>query len=495
MNQAALVVQGLSVSAAGRPLVSSLTLAVRPGAPVTLLGETGAGKSLVARAVLGALPASLHAEGRVILNGARLDRLAPRARRTLWGRRIALLPQESWVALDPTMRIGAQVAEAARLVAGMGAAQARAAARAALDEVGLGGAARCYPHELSGGMAQRAAFAAATVAGAGILIADEPTKSLDAAMRDRVAALLARVTARGGSLVTITHDVALARALGGHLAILRAGRVLEEGPAAQVLAAPATDYGRALVAAEPRRWHRAVATGSTCPMRPMRPDPSTPICSSPRLSCRNLRLERGGRTLLSGLNLDIRAGDRVAVTGPSGSGKTTLLNALGGLLAPSGGAVARGPGVARFGVQKLYQDPPSAFAPGRSLGRSLRDVARRHGLSLAPTYQRLQRLGIDRALLQRRPREVSGGELQRIAVARALALDPAVLLADEPTSRLDLITQRALVDLLGEMADQEGLAVVLVTHDSDIAVRWAHRMIDVATHAPGAESNSTPQRL
>lgn len=462
-----LSVQGLTVCSPEATLVPPLDLALRSGEPLTLLGETGAGKSLVAQAILGALPTGLSAEGEIRLSGERIDQLGPRAHRTLWGRRIALLPQEPWTALDPTMKVGPQVADAARLVAGRRAAEAGDEVHTALEQVGLADAAGCYPHQLSGGMAQRVAFAAATISGAEIVIADEPTKGLDAEMRDRVAALLAQVTQRGGSLLTITHDVALARALGGRLAILRAGRIVETGAAADVLAAPSSEYGRALVAAEPRNWPRA---------RP-------PELGLLQLRCRDLTLARGRRTILSGFDLDLHAGERIALTGSSGSGKTTLLDALAGLLSPAAGTVSRMADMPEFAVQKLYQDPPSAFPAARPLVRTLRDLERLHRLTANRIRDLLDRLGIAPALLERLPGEVSGGELQRISLARALALRPAVLLADEPTSRLDLVTQRTLMDFLSEMTECEQLAVILVTHDPDIASQWAHRIVDLSAMA------------
>ena len=189
-----LAVRGLVVRA-DLPLAGPLDFDLAPGRPLTLLGETGAGRGLVAQAILGALPAGLSAEGALWLGPERLDALAPRARRALWGRRLAMLPQEPWRALDPTMRAGPQVAETARLVAGRPRAEA---ARAAARALGVAHAARLCPHQLSGGMAQRVAFAAATAAGAPALVADEPTKGLDAAMRERVAELLLAVIRGGG---------------------------------------------------------------------------------------------------------------------------------------------------------------------------------------------------------------------------------------------------------------------------------------------------------
>ena len=458
-----LVAAGLGVRDGAVRIVGPLDLELVPGRPLTLLGESGTGKSLVAQAILGALPPGLVAEGEVRLGDVRLDRLAPGARRALWGRRLTLLPQEPWAALDPTMRAGAQVAETYRFVAGRGRVAAREAAGRALEGLGVGAARGRYPHELSGGMAQRVAFAAAMAGGARAVVADEPTKGLDAPLRDRVAALLRSVADGGGPLLTITHDVALARALGGEVALMRAGRIVERGPAERVLAEPGSDYGRALIAADPSAWPRRAA----------------PAPGGTLLRCEGVSVARAGRTLVAGLDLELRAGERVALVGPSGSGKSSLLDALAGVLAPAAGRVVRADHLVPTAVQKLYQDPPAAFARGLPLAVAMRDLERLHRMAPERLAVPLERLEVAPETLSRAPDAVSGGELQRIALARILALRPAVILADEPTSRLDLVTQRRLMELLGESADASGAAVVLVTHDPRIAARWADRTIAI----------------
>ncbi|TCM76570.1 ABC transporter ATP-binding protein [Rhodovulum steppense] len=431
-------------------LVAPVSLELHPGEPLVILGETGSGKSLLAQAIMGTLPASLRATGTVRIGGCTLLAEDRAAFRGLWGRQIAVLPQEPWLSLDPLMRAGPQVAEAHRLVAGLPAAAARNRAAEELAALGLDTAAARYPHELSGGMAQRVAIAAARAGGASLVIADEPTKGLDAARRDDVAALLLAALTRSGGLLVITHDLALARRIGGRLMVLRDGAVVETGATSAVLSAPQAAYTRDLIAADPESWSRRVAPSEA---------------GQAVLEARNLTLSRGGQRLVDGLTLELRAGRILGITGPSGCGKSSLGDALLGLLTPERGHITRARGLAPTAFQKLWQDPVAAFPRTRRLGQTLRDVARLHAAPPERIGGLLERLRLDSALLSRRPAAVSGGELQRLALLRAMLANPRFIFADEPTSRLDPITQREVIGLLADLARTDGLAIALVSHD------------------------------
>lgn len=458
----AVTVRDLYVAAGDLPLLGPVDIDVLPGGTLVVMGETGAGKSLVAQAILGTLPSELRAEGTITLDGRRVDGLNFEARAALWGRRIAALPQEPWRALSPLMRAAPHVRETYRHVARR--ADPEAARSQAFESLGLVGADKRLPGALSGGMAQRVAFAAATAGGAPILIADEPTKGLDADRRARVVELLADVPKAGGTLIAVTHEVAVARALGGHLLVLREGRIVEAGKTHAILSAPQHAYTRELIAADPRAWPRT--------------EPAVPDATL--LEAKGLAVARGGETLIEALDVDVRIGERLALVGPSGVGKTSLLDTLAGLIAPARGTIRRAPELGPKGVQKLYQDPPAAFPPHVPLGAGLRDIARLNGTPWTEVEALLSRLAVPLSLLARRPDGVSGGELQRVALARALSARPKVLLADEPTSRLDPITQARTLALLAEIAEERRLGIVLVTHDADIAERWAHRRIELS---------------
>ncbi len=450
----------LRVFAGAARLLGPISFQISAGQTLVVMGETGAGKSLIAQAIMGTLPPSLHVAGTIAVNGRRVDNLPVAERAKLWGRDLTALPQEPWLSLDPLMASWKQVAEAHRHVAGLDAGSAKAATAQDLTALGLAPQEPRLPGALSGGMAQRVAYAAATAGRAPILLADEPTKGLDRERHGHIVGLLGRVPQAGGTLIAITHDASVAEALGGDLIVLRDGDIVETGPTREVLQAPQAPYTKALLAADPRKW----------------PHQSVPRTGPPVLTARNLAISRAGRKLIGGFDMTVCAGDRVAITGPSGIGKTTLLDTLAGLIPPHQGSVERSAQMGKHSVQKLYQDPPAAFPPLIPIGTNLRDIARRHKVAWEQALQYLPDLDLHEDLLERRPDSVSGGELQRLSIVRALIVKPKVLLADEPTSRLDPITQKTTLELFARIGRESGIAVVLVTHDTHIAERWAGKV-------------------
>lgn len=446
----------------GRTLLEACSFALNPGDRLTMVGESGAGKSLLAQAIMGTLPAALQARGSIRIKGVSTNGQRELTQ-ALWGHGVMMLPQEPWSALNPLMRMQGQVAEAARYARGLSWPQAQDAAISRLQALGLGHAAQQWLHQISGGMAQRVGVACASVAHAKLLIADEPTKGLDPDACQQVAQLLMAAQSDGQALLTITHDLDLALQLGGQVAVLRQGHIVEHGPAQQVLHDPQHAYTRELVAAQPRHW----------PAYPFIKHADAP----PLLQAMGFTKRFGPRTLFENLDLTLGAGEVVAISGPSGCGKTTLGNALLGVAHADSGQVQRPSGVPQWKFQKLYQDPPAAFSPFRTLGQALDDVRHLHRLPDDSQARWMQALGLDAGLLTRLPHEVSGGELQRFALLRLMLLQPAFIFADEPTSRLDPITQRNTMRVLCETAEEQGCSVLLVSHDADLARASSQRHI------------------
>jgi peptide/nickel transport system ATP-binding protein len=460
MTEAALTISHLSIhDRNGTALVDDVSLVVPRGDVLTLIGEAGSGKSLIAQAVFGLLPSGLSVTGDITVHGHKpIPANEPKRLAALWREQIMLIPQEPSAALDPTMRVKRQM-----VLAGL-AEEAIKPALAAFDLPGS--TAEAYPFTLSGGMAQRVLVASALGVGAPIIVADEPTKGLDADRVTHAIATLKRLSAAGRSLLVITHDRRLAEELPGELAIIRNGRVVEHGPSAGLLSAPQSDYARTWLAADPQHWPRC---HRCCDM------------TSLALSAHGLSFgwPKGGM-LFEELDLHLPKGGVLAIAGPSGSGKSTLGDILLGLRPPIAGSVEWG-GVdivadksairrLRQRYQKLHQDPIKAFVPHLTLDRqflALEDV--KSDLSVARDLPPLlERLKVNDRLMNRRPSEVSGGEAQRLALARILLLDPVVIVADEPTSRLDPVVQRETMQLLRTTVDQQGLGLVLISHDQTL---------------------------
>ncbi len=463
----ALQVQDLrvTVQVSGVQLLKGLTLSLRAGERLTFVGESGSGKSILAQTVMGTLPQGLQASGSVQVWGH--DTRGERQRtQQLWGKQVMMLPQEPWLSLNPLMRVQSQVIEAAHYAGQHPWPQAHRQADDALEQLGLSQAKMQWLHQISGGMAQRTALAATQLCGAQLLLADEPTKGLDTSMRNQVAQLLLAQQHGGKALLTITHDLDLAARLGGQIAVMLEGEIVEIGATESVLNAPQHNYTRQLIAAQPSRWQPLHQTTAI----------NLPVV----MQGQQLSKAYGAHTLFSSTDVSLRAGEVLAITGPSGCGKTTLGNILLGLVAPDTGQVTPTSNARPYQFQKLYQDPPSAFAPGLTMRTAINDVSKLHNLSTEKIAPLMQQLKLSPNLLSRKPSEISGGELQRFALLRLLLLKPVFIFADEPTSRLDPITQQSTMQLLCSAASEQFCAVLLVTHDADIAAKAAHRVSNIS---------------
>ncbi|MBI0435873.1 ABC transporter ATP-binding protein [Roseomonas sp. KE0001] len=475
-DQAALLaVEGLRVGAGGFRAVDGVSFGIAPGEILALVGESGSGKTATGRAILGLLPPGLERlEGAIRLEGEDLAQVAPARLRELRGGAIGMVFQEPMVSLNPAMTIGAQLGEALALHSTLSREAQRAACIAMLRRVQIAdpeGCLRAYPHEFSGGMRQRIMLAAVMLPKPRLLIADEPTTALDNLAQAEVLDLMVELARENGTAVLlVTHNLGLVARYADRALVMQRGRVVEEGPARQVLTAPRHGYTRLLVSAMPQRLPRPPrAEGEVL------------------LEARGLVVDYPGRARLfrrlpgkravKGVDLQIRRGETVALVGGSGSGKTTLGRAMLRLVQPSGGRLLfRGQDVTtgparefRLACQIVFQDPYSSLDPRQRVGEIVAEPLRHEpGLSaaaraarVAETFEAVGLPGMDR----RFPHQLSGGQRQRVAIARAIVRRPALVVADEPVSALDMTVQKQILELIRRLQEERGFACLFISHD------------------------------
>ncbi|KOG56762.1 ABC transporter ATP-binding protein [Streptomyces griseoflavus] len=461
--------------------VDGLSFTLAPGRALGIVGESGSGKSTVAAALL-----DLHrgtgarVEGTVRVAGTDVRAADERALRRLRGGRAAMVFQDPLSSLDPYYAIGDQIAEVYRVHRpDVSRRAARARAVEVLERVGIADAprrARSRPHEFSGGMRQRALLAMALACEPRLLIADEPTTALDVTVQAQILDLLHGLRAETGmGLLLVTHDLGVAAGSVDEVLVMRGGRAVEHGTVGEVLRTPREPYTKELLAAVPRvdaepDVRRARASGGG---------------DGVLLEAVGLRREFGGRrnrtTAVDDVSLTVREGETLGLVGESGSGKTTLGRMLVRLLDPTAGTLRyRGHDIGaltgrqlrplRSELQMVFQDPVSSLNPRRSIGESVADPLRAAGdrddaRVVRRARELLERVGLDPAWYHRYPHEFSGGQRQRVGIARALAPGPRLLVCDEPVSALDVTTQAQIMELLGELRRDLGLALVFIAHD------------------------------
>jgi peptide/nickel transport system ATP-binding protein len=481
--------------------VRGVNLRLRPGETLGVAGESGSGKSTVAMSVLRLLPRSARVSGEILLDGE--DVMAMR-----WGRLRAVRWAEASVvfqgamhALNPVRRVGAQIAEPIRLHAAEPPSEREIEARVAelLTQVDLPPSrARAYPHELSGGQKQRVMIAMALACRPRLIIADEPTTALDVIVQAQVLALVSRLVAeRGLGLVMISHDLSVLAATCARIAVMYRGEVVEERPAAEIMASPRHDHTRALAAAFPTVGDPAsrFAPATSTPLPP-EPDRSDRTGDDVLLAAHDVRVvfpdRAGGRiTAVAGVNLEVRRDEIVALVGQSGSGKTTLARTLLALQRPTSGTVTyagapvptSGAGLKAYRrqVQLVLQDPASALNPRHTVYDAVAEGPRIHRLpgderEIVKAALEAAELRPAERFLSRLPHELSGGQRQRVVIAGALALAPSVLVADEPVASLDASVRGEVLGLLLRLRRELGLAGLVITHDLGLAWNIADRV-------------------
>ncbi|GAB3267946.1 ABC transporter ATP-binding protein [Sinomonas notoginsengisoli] len=502
-----LKVRDLEVAFGEEPVLHGVSFNLRRGDRVAIVGQSGSGKSTTVAAILGLLPGTGRITGGSIeVEGHDLAGASEEQMRRFRGRRIGLVPQDPMSNLNPSMKVGAQIADALAAAGHRGKANLRRRAVALMAEAGIPDADRRYgqyPHEFSGGMRQRVLIAISLAGEPDLLIADEPTSALDVTVQRQILDhLQTLVEARGTSLLFITHDLGVAADRTDRIIVMADGRVVEAGSPQEILFEPKEDYTRRLVGAAPSVL---ASVPDVAPDQPV-PAPADPSSDSsgrtgpPILQVRDLvkdfrlRGQRGGTVrAVSGVSFDVGRGSTTAVVGESGSGKTTVARIILGLEEASSGEAlidsrsitssrGRTRRALRRKVQPVFQDPYGSLDPTYSIERLIDEPLRvfrvgDRAARRARVAQLLDHVALPRAVAQRRPNELSGGQRQRVAIARALALEPELLICDEAVSALDVLVQEQVLELLAELQDRLSLSYLFITHDLAVVRQIAHHVV------------------
>jgi len=511
-----LEVSGLTVAVRGedgeREVVSDLSFTLARGETLCIAGESGSGKSMTSLAVMRLLPkpaASIIA-GSIAFAGKDLAGLDERAMQAIRGNRIAMIFQEPMTSLNPVLSIGRQLIEAIETHTDLSRREARQRAVEALKAVRIPEAESRlgqYPHELSGGMRQRVMIAMALALKPDVLIADEPTTALDVTVQGEVLELLRDLQrGQGTAIILITHDMGVVAEMADRVIVMRNGRMVEEGRAADIFARPREAYTRELLAAVPRIGHHRAAQENGVAAR----QEPAPVVAVRDLEVRfDLRGGFFGRVdrrvhAVEGISFSIAAGETLALVGESGCGKSTTAKAIAGLVPHRGEIVVGGRALSnlpaaerkalRRDVQMIFQDPYASLDPRMRVGDLVAEPLVVHGIGSRQERSQwvtslFERVGLSAEQMERYPHEFSGGQRQRICIARALALKPRLIIADESVSALDVSVQARVLELLKELQREFGVAYLFISHDmavveniSDrVAVMYLGQIVEMGT--------------
>ncbi|NCI17354.1 microcin C ABC transporter ATP-binding protein YejF [Cronobacter muytjensii] len=476
-----------------RQVVDSLSLTIDPGETLALVGESGSGKSVTALSILRLLPSPpvVYPQGDIRFKGQSLLNAGERELRAVRGNQIAMIFQEPMVSLNPLHSVEKQLYEVLSLHRGMRREPARAEILTCLDRVGIRNAAQRlndFPHQLSGGERQRVMIAMALLTRPSLLIADEPTTALDVTVQAQILQLLAELKRElNMGLLFITHNLNIVKRLADNVAVMQNGLCVEQNRVGPIFTAPAHDYTRRLIAAEP--------DGEPVPL----PSPAAPLLHVRDLSVafeqrRGLFRRRSGyHHALKNLSFTLHAGESLGLVGESGSGKSTSGLALLRLIASKGEIIFDGHPLHQLNrrallplrrrIQVVFQDPNSSLNPRLDVLSIIAEGLRVHQPTLTPSQREAQvidvmrEVGLDPETRHRYPSEFSGGQRQRIAIARALILKPELLILDEPTSSLDRTVQAQILALLKKLQQTHRLAYLFISHDLQVVRSLCHQVV------------------
>ncbi|SMD21980.1 ABC transporter ATP-binding protein [Kibdelosporangium aridum] len=472
-----LVVRNLSVATAdGEKILDDVSYRVDSGEILALVGESGSGKTTAGLAALGHFRTGLINTGGTVTTDTDILALTETARRALRGKTVSYIPQDPALSLNPGIRIGKQIRE----VLENHGFEAENRVKEVLDEVGLPSDPayqRRYPHQLSGGQQQRVGVAMAFACRPSVVVLDEPTTGLDVMTQSLVLRTIRQLTKdHGAAALYITHDLAVVAEIADRVAVMYRGSIVESGETTKVLRTPEHPYTRELVAAVP-----SLAGDSEA-------------CASAKdavLAVQNISVSYGDTQVLRGIDLTVRAGECVMLLGESGSGKTTLSHCISGLARYGGSITLAGTELAPStkgrtkqhlrDLQYVFQSPFSSLNPRKTIAQSIEvPLLRLTDMSRTQRRERvaemLDRVRLSTAAAHRLPDQLSGGQRQRAAIARALVTTPRVLVCDEVTSALDVSVQATILDLLGELRQELGMAMLFVTHNIALARQVADRV-------------------
>ncbi|MGO4282853.1 dipeptide ABC transporter ATP-binding protein [Bosea sp. TAB14] len=485
-----------------REVVRGISFTIGAGEILAIVGESGSGKSVTARALVGLAGSGAELRARSLrLSGhdgeARsLTELSERQWSKIRGREIGFVLQDALVSLDPLRRIGREVGEPLLTHGLVPRAEIGKEVETLLARVGIPDPAvraAQYPHELSGGLRQRALIASALAARPRLLIADEPTTALDVTVQQQILSVFQALAKAGHGILLITHDLAVAAQLADRIAVMQNGELVETGPAREVLRKPRHAYTQRLLSAVPSaatrgRW---LSTSGTRPVK-AQPERSQPILALRDIAVRFTRPDRSVTHAANGVSLHVYPGETLGIVGESGSGKTTIGKVALALRPPDAGEVLfRGHAWSqlperqrrplRRHVQTIVQDPLNSFDPRYAVERIIEQPLLLHtdlgkAARSARVRELIQLVNLPSDVLDRRPTALSGGQRQRVSIAQALASEPDLLICDEPVSALDVTTQAQVLDLLIALQNRLGLAMLFISHDLGVIRHMSDRI-------------------